>query len=464
MGSKFLGMVMTPLDVQVEGLDAVMDRVAATGACAINCGRGLNREVPPGQGTRVPPLDIDGYERVFDRPVWGKRELYLEGFSTAKPDLSLYEDTSYKPGYREAPPELDRELPDRIYEDARKRGWQVHTSTSPLGVPSLQDGDQMRWVDGSIPDPKRRVARQGCPSAPNVRAYAIACVLDTIGHDPDVDGICLDWVEFTTYLLEDHFSCFCEHSRRHAEELGYDFEQMRSDAHKLWDRLHHLSGQALEASTRIVNNPSEMLDLLVRHPGWLDLLRFKSDVVCGLFKDIRQAMDSAGYSDVALVANGWAPPFNRSSGMDYGRLADTVQCVRPKLYTFHWSAMPRWYGQVLKAWNPKLGEAAILDAIKVWFNLPDGIAHPTFAHYHIPGPDEAHLVNPATFRQRIDEVVTQVGGLAPVMPLAHGYRPLWQWKRMVAIVRDSPADGMWVQRYCYLSDDKLHALGQLWQQ
>ena len=31
MAGKFLGMVMTPLDVQVEGLDAVMDRIAATG-------------------------------------------------------------------------------------------------------------------------------------------------------------------------------------------------------------------------------------------------------------------------------------------------------------------------------------------------------------------------------------------------------------------------------------------------
>ncbi|MCZ6678362.1 MAG: hypothetical protein O7E52_14060 [Candidatus Poribacteria bacterium] len=462
MTKKFLGIVMTPLDVQVEGLAAVMDRIEATGATAISCGHGLNREAPKGQGHRVPPLDIDGYERVFDRPVWGKRELYLEGFSTVKPDLSLYADTPYKPGYTEPPPELDRELPDKIYEAARERGWKTYASASPLSVPGLADADQMRWVDGSIPDSRRRVARQGCPSAPNVRAYAIASVLDTIGHDPQIDGICLDWVEYTTYLLEDHFSCFSPHSQRHAEELGYDVGRIASDAKALWDHLHNLTGASLEASCRIARNPSEMLDLLVRYPGWLDLLRFKSDVVYGLYAEIRQAMNDAGYANVELIANGWAPPFNRSSGMDYGRLSGTVQCVRPKLYTFHWSAMPRWYGQILKAWNPQLGESAILTAIKAWFNLPDDIAHPTFANYHIPGPDENHPVHPKTFRERIDEVTHQVNGQCPVMPLAHGYRPAAQWKRMVAIVRDSPADGMWVQRYCYLSDEKLRILREFW--
>ena len=70
--AKFLGIVMTPLDVQVEGMNAVMDRIESTGATAINCGRILNRQSGPDTGFRAPPLDIDGYGRVFDRPVWGK--------------------------------------------------------------------------------------------------------------------------------------------------------------------------------------------------------------------------------------------------------------------------------------------------------------------------------------------------------------------------------------------------------
>ena len=459
---KFLGIVMTPLDVQVEGLNAVMDRIQSTGATAINCGRTLNREATAETGFRAPPLDIDGYDRVFDRPVWGKRELYLESFRAQKPNLSWYTDTPYRPAWREIPADLDADLPSRIFESARSRNWRIYTSVTPLAVPGLKDQDRMQWIDGRCPDPDRRVANQGCPSSPHVRAWAIASVLDEISHHPTPDGVCLDWVEYTTYLLEDHFACFSPHSQRQMVELGYDPQKIKQDIQSLWNHLHRLTTDRLDQTERLLGHPSRLLDLLVRFSGVYDFFRFKSDVVCGLYKDIRTAMDQAGFAEVELVANGWPPPFNRSSGMDYGRLAQTVQCVRPKLYTFHWSAIPRWYGQVLKNWNPQLGVSTILKAVKLWFNLPDDIQSPAFADYYIPGATDKHPVRFETFADRVGEVVQQVDGKSPVMPLAHGYVPLEQWKRTVAIVRDTAADGMWVQRYCYLSDEKISALAGIW--
>ena len=101
--AKFLGIVMTPLDVQVEGMNAVMGRIESTGATAINCSRTLNRQSDSHTGFRAPPLDIDGYYRVFDRPVWGKHELYLESFRAKKPDLSWYDNLHYKPEWKEIP-------------------------------------------------------------------------------------------------------------------------------------------------------------------------------------------------------------------------------------------------------------------------------------------------------------------------------------------------------------------------
>ena len=201
--AKFLGIVMTPLDVQVEGMNAVMDRIESTGATAINCGRILNRQAGPDTGFRAPPLDIDGNGRVWVKPV-----LYLESFRSKKPELSWYNNLCYKPEWKEIPNGLDADLPDKIYESAKKRGWKIYTSVTPLAIPKLRDEDKMRWINGQIPDPNRRVANQGCPSSPNVRAWAIATVLDEISQQPRVDGVCLDWVEYTTYLLEDHFSCF----------------------------------------------------------------------------------------------------------------------------------------------------------------------------------------------------------------------------------------------------------------
>ena len=90
------------------------------------------------------------------------------------------------------------------------------------------------------------------------------------------------------------------------------------------------------------------------------------------------------------------------------------------------------------------------------------IESPAFADYYIPAATDKHPVRFETFADRVDEVVRQVDGKSSVMPLAHGYVPLEQWKRTVAIVRDTAADGMWVQRYCYLSDEKISALAGIW--
>ena len=459
---KFLGLVMTPLDVQVEGLNAVMDYIESTGATAINCSRVLNRPATSDTGFRAPPLDIDGYDRVFERPVWGKRELYLESFRSQKPDLSWYADTSYKPTWKSFPSDLDADLPNRIFEAAQDRKWRIYTSVTPLVVPNLKNEDRMQWINSQFPDPDRRVANQGCPSSPNVRTWAIACVLDEISQQPTPDGVCLDWVEYTTYLLEDHFSCFSSYSQKQMASLGYEAEKIEGDVLALWKYLHSLTSDRLEHISQILNSPSQLLDLLIRFPGVYDFFRFKSDVIFGLYRDIRLAMDQAGFAQVELVANGWPAPFNRSSGMDYARLAKIVQSVRPKLYTFHWSTLPRWYGQVLKNWNPNLAVSAILQAVKNWFCLPDSIDRPTWSDYYIPAPRDRHPVHFETFANRINEVVGQVSGRVPVLPLAHGYVPLEQWKRTISIIQNSQADGMWVQRYCYLSNEKIAALASIW--
>ena len=163
-----------------------------------------------------------------------------------------------------------------------------------------------------------------------------------------------------------------------------------------------------------------------------------------------------------LGANGWCPPFNLSSGMDYRALAGVCNSLRSKLFTFHWSVIPRWYGQTLLKWNPDLAERHILDAIVDALELPDDREARSFAHYHIPAPDEPHPARPESWRLKTDQVADQVAGRSRFYAYAHSYRPLPQWKRMIAVLRDSRAAGMWVQRYGYLSDAKLEALSELW--
>lgn len=86
----------------------------------------------------------------------------------------------------------------------------------------------------------------------------------------------------------------------------------------------------------------------------------------------------------------------------------------------------------------------------------------SFANYRIPAPKELHPAKPEVYRSRLDEVLDQVGGKALCYPFAHAYLPEPQWKRMIALIRDSGADGMWVQMYGYLSDRKLEILREMW--
>ena len=462
MAKRFLGIVLTPAAVQCEGLNAVLDRIQSTGAHAISTGLGVVEPVERGEGRREPPLDIDGYERLFDRPLWGKKELWTRAYRTYDYSSDLFADTPYRPGGSLAPQHLDRDLPHKILGEAQARGLQAHMQVGPTVVPDLRDDDQVHYVDGSLPNPLMRVARQGCLNSPAVRAYGIALVRDAVRHYPEADGLFLDWVEYTTYDLPDFFGCFCEHCQAKARAKGYDWDGMVRDVRATWDWLHSLTGAKLELAQRVARRPWELAELLQSYPGWLDLMRFKANTVVDAYTDYRRAMDAQGAAKMGLGANGWPPPFNRVSGMDYRRLADVCSSLRPKLFTFHWSALPRWYGQTLMAWNPGLSERHLLDTLVACLDLPDAIPVRSFSDYHIPAPNEDHPATPSSWREKLDEVVAQVGGRTACHAYAHSYRSEAQWTRMIAVIRDSRADGMWVQRYGYLSDSKFAALAHMW--
>ena len=118
--------------------------------------------------------------------------------------------------------------------------------------------------------------------------------------------------------------------------------------------------------------------------------------------------------------------------------------------------------QTLLAWNPDLAESVVLDALVEWMVLPDDFEQRSFAYYHIPAPSELHPAKVESYRNRLDEVAEQVRGKALCYPFAHAYLPEPQWKRMIALIRDSRVDGMWVQMYGYLSDRKLQILKEMW--
>jgi hypothetical protein len=65
-------------------------------------------------------------------------------------------------------------------------------------------------------------------------------------------------------------------------------------------------------------------------------------------------------------------------------------------------------------------------------------------------------------RRRIGQAISQGGGELSVTPLVHGYGPLEDVAGRFELVAGSRADGVWINRYGYLSDEKLDAVGDIW--
>ena len=461
-GRKFLGMVVTPANVQTEGLEQVFDVLESLGTDAIAIDPWLLKPASEGEGSRIPDLHIDGHRRLFARPLWGQRALHAQGYLAFQPDENRYAGGPYRPAWQPLPPDLDAAIPLQMIAAARARGMAVHLGIGPLMPPNPLESDRPRLVTGELFTPPL-IANPVCLNSPNGRLYAHGFILDLLSHYPDVDGLVLDWVEFAAYRLEDHFSCFCAHCEAAARAHGYAWGRMRWDMQALWDRLHDLSENDLARSRRLAANPSELLELLVHFPGCLDFLRFKADSVLNFYRGVRSLLDTAGHNSVDLTARGWIPPWNRSSGMDYTRLAGVPATAAPKIFTFDHAVLPRWFGETLLDWNPGLEEGPLLAAILDWLNLPDDNPDRRLDDYQIPAPGEPHLARLDAYQARIDEIVDQVGGRVPCYPIAHPYIPPDQWGQMLALLRESRIDGIWVNFYSYLSDAHLEILREAWQ-
>ena len=157
-------------------------------------------------------------------------------------------------------------------------------------------------------------------------------------------------------------------------------------------------------------------------------------------------------------------PLTLWTGFDFRRAPEICDAVSPKLYTMHWSVMVEFWGKVLLEHNPGLDERLLVRSLAHLFDLGDEITATRIEDYGYPGPDEPHPIPDDAQRRRIEQVCAEVNGRALVTPLMHGYGPHHDFVRRFRVVAESPADGVWINRYGYLSDDKLDAVGRIWRQ
>jgi len=462
----FVGLTVFPEYFQNEGVDGVLDNIVRRcGATAIATSPYVMAAAQDGKGSREPPADAGaGKVRLLDRPLWGRRELFVSTAPSFEPDLRLYDGLRYRPAAADALTRSEGGIIDRAIAGAKARGlevwFQVQAAIPPgyrvqFGGP--EDDDRPRLPDGA--SPTVRVDNNGSLASPHIRAYAAALVRDIVARYPGIDGLRIDWPEYPPYSLDGAFFDFGPHAQAAAARLGFDFAAMRSAAGALRKRL--LGGLAPDDLAGWAAGRQTLAGLFGGTPDLARWLAFKAALSSEVIATFRQALDAAGASRVKLLPNAFPPPLAALSGLDFAKLARTCDGVSVKLYTMHWPMMVRAWSDALAASNPALAADPNLGrgvAKLLGFNDDPGPAR--LADWRYPEPDEAHPVGPRAQETKISAARAAAGGL-PVYALAHGYGPVDDFEARMRIAWRASGGRVWVNRYGYLADAKLDSIGRV---
>ena len=123
-------------------------------------------------------------------------------------------------------------------------------------------------------------------------------------------------------------------------------------------------------------------------------------------------------------------------------------------------ALVSFWGERLLQHNPGLDEGTVVRSLANLFDLDEGPSSASLlSEYHYPEPDEPHPVPSATQRRKISQVIAENAGHCAVTPIVHGYGPREDFERRFELAAHSSTDGVWINRYGYLGDDKIEAIG-----
>ncbi len=463
----FLGITVMPEYIQSEGIDGVIGNLKRMGATAVCTSPYVMEPASEGEGSREPPADAGaGGVRLLDRPLWGRRELFVRTAPSFTPDPRLYQGLRYQPV---APDSLSRQsgaMVGDFVKAAKSAGLEVYLQFQAAIPPGyrVQFGggagdDQPQLPDGSVP--ARRVDKNGSLASQHIRSYSQALIADLCRAYPDIDGLRPDWPEYPPYLLDSLFLDFSAPARQAADRLGFPAESMRREALAAWKQLHgSLTNRHLELLLTDDGGRYGLGGLLAQWPGFLQLCRFKALLVDELLAGFREALTRAGGADKKLVPNAFPPPFTTVSGLDYGKVAAHSSAISVKLYTMHWPMMLRFYGDALLKANPGLS-SQLLAAVLVRLMDIDERPLDAVERYSYPEPDVPHPVSAQSLARKILQARLATGSEVPVNALAHGYGPPDDFQARLRVAWQASGRRIWVNRYGYLSDEKLERIRQV---
>lgn len=452
----FLGITVLGDYILSEGPDPIIENLLRIGATAVACNPTVTAPGDEATGSFQPPIDAGSSPRVFDRPLFGKHSLWVRGGVSYHPRQELYADSAYE---ARKPNDLTDKHGAVIGEFIRKAvdvGLKVYFQVGAVQPSGLRDEDKPRLPDRTIPH--NRMANTGSLASEAVRSFNRAYVKDLLTEYPEVHGFRPDWPEYPCYTLGEVFQDFGEHVAAWAPKNGFDFEPIRAEVSEFYDLL-----LSRRPNCRLTNADFERtFSRESASEGIREWLRLKSALSVDILKHWRDIIAEASGGKGVLSANAFMTPYTVATGFDFAVAAAVCEAVSPKFYTMHWSLMVKFWADPILEANPQLDESTVVDCLVRMMDIGDGETGKTVADYGYPAPDEPHPIPDEPQLRKLEQVAREVGDTAKIIPLVHGYGPLDDFRRRLRLVgQHKSVAGVWINRYGYLSDDKLEAIRQV---
>lgn len=457
-----LGVTVMPESIQSEGVEAVLGNVGSLlSGTSVTTSPYVAAETGPESGYREPPLDGGaGAKRLLDRPLWGKREVYMRTAPSFRPTASLYDNTTYEP---ETPTDLTESSGNLIgdfIDAANGRGMTTYLQVMAAIPPCLRvqfggphPADQPMLPDGT-PVPSR-VDRNATLASSDMRAYVRAMTRDLCLNYPEVGGFKFDWPEYPPYHFASLFADYNPQVEPYAKKLGINLKAL---AKQIVTQLSALRGLKQSWDLSRPGTFREILaDVRESNEAIDDHFRLRTYLVTDFATFLRDCVDEAGKGRQKLLLQGFPPPWNLLSGFDAPALSTIADEIAIKFYTMHWPMIGANY---VKFGVPALNVEK--SQIAAFFNhhfIGASFDPPAGGDFVYPEPDSAHGV-PAS---RIKQAYTDLG-VPDAIGIAHSYGPISDVTQRFRALLDATRYNIEINRYEYISDAKMAALSELLRQ
>ncbi|MFP6618748.1 MAG: hypothetical protein VB877_05330 [Pirellulaceae bacterium] len=467
MTQRILGITVLGDFILSEGVEPVIRNLQRAGVTAVACNPTVTAAAEEKTGSFQPPIDAGSSPRVFDRPLFGQHSLWVRSGVSYQPDPECYQDCAYSP---RQPNDLTHEHGHVIgdfVQAAVAAGMKVYFQLGAAQPSGLRDEDRPRGPGGELIT--GRMADTGSLASEAIRSYNRCYVRDLVNAYPLISGFRIDWPEYPCYTFGEVFQDFSSHVADWSSRHGFDFSEIRKDVQRFVEYLQGGLTPGSLAPISVAGSGARALDeiwIRIRQsfPGVGQWLELKAALSTDLIRSWRVAIEESGRDGLELTAHAFMPPYSRLTGLDFAGASLVADSVSPKLYTMHWSLMIKFWGDVLLQANPSLAETDLVPALVRLTDIADQPAGKRMEDYGYPHPDQPHPVPDAPQQRKIAAVREAINQQASLVPLVHGYGPLEDVHRRLRLVMESAADGVWINRYGYLSNEKIEMIRVAWDQ